>query len=264
MAWRAYILVFLLAVPGPLFASEVLRVGKDALNFAITHDDSRQWKAKDRVCVLQRAREVACGVVVKVAVKGAIVRLDQPNYDILAGDRVVSKYQAVPGGQSAAAPLINSVPEAEDSDTHFANVALGGVAGTNFFYPVVNFQVAVAPTISLGLTGLFFNYSNELNTLLAFGGMATVNYYSQEYFRGLWVQLGGGIAAISVSGASPPESATAFAGLATVGWRGYWDLGFNIGVGAGLQYLGDPAFQNTVLTSAGIKPIVVLDVGLSF
>jgi hypothetical protein len=264
MAWQAPILVFVFLFSGQLFASEVLRVGKDAFNFAITHDDSRQWKVKDRVCVLQRAREIACGSVVKVAVKGAIVRLDQPNYDILAGDRVVSKYQAEPSGKSAAAPLIDSVPESEESEWHVLNVALGGVAGTNFFYPVVNFQVAVVPTVSLGLTGFFFNYSNELNTLLAFGGMATVNYYSQEYFRGFWVQLGGGLAAISVSGASPPESATTFAGLATVGWRGYWDLGFNIGVGAGLQLIGDPALQNTVLTSAGLKPIVVLDIGLSF
>jgi hypothetical protein len=269
MARSIPILVFI-AIVSPLLSlgAEVLRVGKDSQSIAITHDETRKWTARDRVCVLQRAREIVCGTVTKVASKGAIVKMDQPNYDVLAGDKVISKFQ--PSGVTAApvarssAPLMNSVPDSGESEIHRVNIAAGVSVGTSFFYPSLNVQFAVAPTIAVGLGGLFFAYSNDLNSLTAFGGMGNLNYYSQEYFRGLWIQVAGGALMLSASGSGISESATSFLGLATVGWRGYWDLGFNIGVGAGLQYISDPGFLNIVTTSSGFKPLIVLDVGISF
>jgi hypothetical protein len=271
--------ILLLAVCSGAHAAEVLRVGKDMTNIAVSHDTNRTWSVNDRVCILQHAREVGCGVVLKTTGKGAIVRLDAPSYDILAGDRVVSKFQspaavaapvqkqrAVQQQAPQGAPLMNSVGDNAESEIHNFNFSGGVGVGTSFFYPTISAQIAVAPTIAIGFTGTFFTYSNSSlvnTTLMAFGGMATVNYYSQEYFRGLWVQAGGGVTFFSVNGTYGSESASSLTGIATVGWRGYWDLGLNIGVGAGFQYTSTPVFNSITVNAAGFQPLLVLDVGFS-
>jgi len=266
---RIFILMGMI-VSASLHAAEVLRVGKDSTNIAISHDAVRQWNPQDRVCILQRAREVACGVVVKSTSKGAIVRLDQPNYDVTAGDKVMSKF--TPGGvtgvpsapKTQGAPLLNSVSDSADSEVHLFNVTGGVNVGTSFFYPVLGFQMAVYPTISVGVTGFFLTASQDPVYLTAFGGYATVSYYSQEYFRGLWVQGGIGVTAFSITGGLEDESAAALTGLVTAGWRGYWDLGLNIGAGVGLQYMFDPEFTTIEATSTGIKPMITVDIGFNF
>jgi hypothetical protein len=284
MAIRLSILAFALLALGAN-AAEVLRVGKDMTNIAVSHDGSRTWSPKDRVCVLQRAREVGCGTVIKTTTKGAIVRLDAPSNDILAGDKVISKFQSpapayAPPAQNgarqqasvapASAPLMNSVGDSAESEIHSFNLAGGVGVGTSFFYPSLSVQYAVSPTIALGITGFFLTASDvsTTTTLTQLGGVATVNYYSQEYFRGLWVQAGAGLAMFTASGFATgsfaSESYTSFVGLATVGWRGYWDLGLNIGVGAGFQYTSQPVLTSIVVNAAGFQPMLVLDVGFSF
>lgn len=81
---------------GVALGAEVKRVGKDNKNIAISHDETRHWQAPDRVCILQQAKEIACGVVVKSAAKGAIVRLDRPSFDVLVGDKVTIKLPKLP------------------------------------------------------------------------------------------------------------------------------------------------------------------------
>ncbi len=280
MGTRLFILAFTL-VAVAANAADVLRVGKDMTNIAVSHDENRTWSPKDRVCVLQHAREVGCGTVVKTTTKGAIVRLDSPSYDILTGDKVISKFQAaapayVPPAQGGirkqasqpapSAPLMNSVGDSAESEIHSFNLSAGVGAGTSFFYPTLSAQYAIAPTLAVGITGAFLTAydASSFSTLMEFGGLLTLNYYSQEYFRGLWVQGGAGVMIFSASGNYPTEGYSSFTGLATVGWRGYWDLGLNIGVGAGFQYTSSPTFTYINVTSAGFQPLLVLDIGFSF
>lgn len=262
---RAQILTAVLLICAGARASEVLRVGKDMTNIAVTHDPTRQWMPKDRVCILQRAREVVCGVVVRSTAKGAIVRLDTANYDVVAGDKVMGKFQATPEpSKSGGTTLLNSVGNNPDSEVHLFNVTGGVNVGTSFFYPVVSFALAVAPNWSLGISGMFLTASSDPVYLTAFGGYATVNYYSQEYFRGLWIQAGAGMTFFSVTDGVQDESTASFTGIITGGWRGYWDLGLNIGVGAGLQYISTPDLLLISPNASGIRPMIVVDVGFNF
>lgn len=263
--------LLLLFAAGPVRAAEVLKVGKDSTNLAISHDGTRSWVVKDRVCVLQRAREIACGVVMKSAGKGAIVRLDAPNYDIAAGDKVISKFgmRAPTAVEPNNAVLLNSVPQDSDSEAHLFNVAAGVNVGTSFFYPVLNFNVAVTPNLAVGLSGTFLQATTDPFTLTGIGGYVGLNYYSFEYFRGFWVQVAGGIMGFSVNGdplvpSDPGESSTSLLGFATVGWRGYWDLGINVGVAAGLQYIADPNFTSITASASGFRPMILVDLGFNF
>ncbi len=263
---RTQILIAMLFLAAGARAAEVLRVGKDMTSLAVSHDPKRQWGLKDRVCVLQRAREVVCGAIVKSTAKGAIVRLDSANFDVVVGDKVISKLSGPPLEPTSpkGTVLLNSVESHSERDPRIFNVTAGANVSTSFFYPAVGFAIALAPNWSLGLTGLFLTASSAAVSLTAFGGYATLSFYSQETFSGLWVQGGGGMAYFMATGGVPNESAASFLGLATLGWRFNWDAGWNLGVGAGAQYIIEPQFTTIAATAAGLKPILVLDIGFHF
>lgn len=249
-----------------LHAAAVLRVGKDMTNIAISHDPARKWAMGERVCILQRFQEIACGVIVKVVPQGAVVRLSAPSNDVMAGDKAVGKPQtgAAPAQQKLVAPLMDSVPDSQESGMHSFNLSGGVAVGTSFFYPTLSAQLTVAPTIAVGINTFFLSAPSSIYTLLAFGGAATVNYYAHEYFRGLWVQVAAGLGHFRLSDGVTTETATVFTSSTTVGWRGYWDLGLNIGAGAGLQFWGSPSFTSGTVTASGFQPFLCVDIGISF
>lgn len=280
--------------------ARVLRIGSSQTNIAVSHPDTAPWILRDRVCVVQLRSTIACGRVMKVTTKGVIVKLDAPSADVIAGDSVVAESQTMGGGAGAPASgnlaansrgepqtsqqvprvenhvrrpsqitppkaqLLDSVRKHPQSDDFNFNLSAGTSISFSFFYPTVNFQYAFAPEWAIGLMpmGLFAGATGA--SLTGFGGYATLNYYSQKYFRGLWVQGGLGSLYFTVTGPTVSESANALAAIGTVGWRGYWDLGLNIGVGAGVQYIQNPAFTTITVESAGVLPLVILDVGINF
>lgn len=267
---------FLLLTSVPSHAAEILRIGKDSQSFAVSHDEKRTWQAQDRACVLQRAQEIACGVITKTTSKGAILRIEAPNYDVVAGDKVIGKrgplaaLPAAPADENAqparkpTAVLMNSVAATEESDVHYFNVTAGAGIGTSFFYPTLSLQAAVTPYLALGISGMFLSSSTAPVTLTAFGGSGVVAFYSQEYFRGLWIQGSAGLTAFTVRGGIQDEDATAFTGSLMIGWRGYWDLGLNIGAAVGVSYFADPGFVTISTAAAGLRPAVTIDVGYNF
>ncbi|MBY0369315.1 hypothetical protein K2X33_01430 [bacterium] len=258
--------IFVFGLSLPAWGAEVLRIGKDSQSFAVTHDEKRTWQAQDRVCFLQRAQEIACGVVTKSTSKGAIVRLEAPNYDVVVGDKAIGKRIAaiVTSKREPTAVLLNSVADSADSDVHYFNVTLGAGLGTSFFYPQMGFQVAITPNLAIGASGTFLSAANAPVNLMAIGGSGTIAFYSQEYFRGLWIQASGGLTSISVRGGVQDEDATCFTGSFMVGWRAYWDFGFNIGAAAGVNYLADPNFTTITTSASGIHPAVNIDLGFNF
>lgn len=257
---RNLALFFLLFVSTRVECAQVLRVGSSQKILAISHEDFRQFRVRDYVCVTQDGRDVACGTVLKVTPKAAIVKLDSRSQDVARGDRV----RLAPSGRKPAMALLDSVGMDESSGIFHNNLSGGISAGINFFFPTVNYQHTVSSEIALGVLPTFFAVSVNDTSVKALGGYLTGNYYGNEYFRGMWIQGGPGLFYFDTVSGEIQESGTAFAFLATAGWRGYWDLGFNIGVAAGFQYIQEPNIGVVEIRSSGFQPLVVLDVGFNF
>lgn len=168
------------------------------------------------------------------------------------------------GERRPAAKLLTSYDKVEGVSNPDWNLSLGISAGFSFFFPMIHFQRRVSPYLSFGLMPLYFSTSGGSSKIGAVGGMVTFNYYGNEYFRGFWGQLGVGAYRFNATTATTEQSATSLSLLGTVGWRGYWDLGLNVGVGAGVQYVANPGFSGVTLNSVDFQPVFVLDVGISF
>lgn len=246
--------------PSLALSAQVLRVGSSQKIIAISHEEFRQFAVKDNVCVVQAGREVACGSVIKTSPKGAIVRLDTKSADVSRGDQV----RLTPSARKPAMAIFDSVAADEQSKELYYNISGGISAGINFFFPMLNFQRGIGPSSALGLVPIYFKFSSNDTTVGAIGGYFTFNYYGADFFRGLWVQAGPGLFMFSSRTGELEESAASLAGMATVGWRGYWDLGLNIGVGAGFQYVQEPQITSVEVRSSNLQPLVILDLGFSF
>ncbi len=74
----------------PAIASVVLKVNPKGSYAAISHDvGGDKWALDDRVCAVRGEEEIACGVVIKVGPRGAIVKIDKGDFNrIRIGDDV--------------------------------------------------------------------------------------------------------------------------------------------------------------------------------
>src|SRR4051794_7538510 len=80
--------ILLLLIAFPASGAEVLRVGRDHQNIAVTHPEPKRWEVDDRICIYHGKTRVICGNIFKVTPKGAIAKLEASNADVLAGDEV--------------------------------------------------------------------------------------------------------------------------------------------------------------------------------
>ena len=251
-------------------AAELLRIGKDNVNIAVSHDAARQWAPRDRACVLQHGREIACGTVVKVSPKGAIVRLDAANYDVLAGDRVTGKGKAQGRDMSSVeTPAMNSVATHAADEALTLDLSVGAFMGLSFVAPSISLAYAFNPHWAVGISGFFFSKTSATNTntsTSSMGGLASIHYYSAGTFRGIWGQVGAGMTTFSTSTSGTlNESGAALFGLGTVGYRHHFSQGLNVGGGVGGQFYLDPGFATEgAIDSMGFAPIATLDVSWNF
>lgn len=264
-------------------SSKVIRVGSSQSGIAVSHPTGSQWIIQDRVCVIQIHNPIGCGKVLKTTNKGAIVKLDAPNSDIVAGDSVVPESQASsPPPKTVEAPmtvtkhkksqnrptlLLDSMKKNGVSENYLYNFSAGANFSFSFFYPTVTFEYLFHPQFSIGITPMVLFAKNSGVNLMGWGGFLDLNYYHQGNFRGIWLRGAAGYINFAVSSSTNPnitESAGSMMGLATIGWRGYWDLGLNIGVSAGGQYIQDPHLITISVDSAGIQPVLTLDVGFNW
>ena len=274
---RLVLLAILFTVP--TIGAEVYQVGTSGTMISITHEVGKKWKENDGVCVIQGWREIVCGVVIKVTDKLAIVKLKNQNNEISRGDKVrfeptaavntraVAPVAAATPAQpdrKPAAKLLQSVTKDDVLKQETYCLSGGFSVGNGFYFPLIHFERMVAPKISVGVMPVYFNVSGEGGSLSSFGGLLTGNYYSLDSFHGLWVSAGGGVHFLSSTVGAIEQQSTSPVFIGTVGWRGSWDLGLNVGVAAGLQYLKDPGFTNMKLSGAGIQPLVLLDLGFAF
>lgn len=269
------------------FAAEVVQIGNSNSVAAVSHDPFRRWEMGDSVCVYQGGRELSCGNIVKVTDSAGILRLQSPNSMVKKGlivrlsksavakplpaETSFNTFEKRPNPNTPYTPqrkpsalLLQSVPKEKEASNLYHNLSGGFSVGNGFYFPLIHFQRAVNPQIALGIMPSYFSVATGSGTLSALALTATANYYGHDFFRGLWLQGGLGASFLSTTNAGVEQQATSFMTILTVGWRGYWDLGLNIGVCGGIQYLNDPNFNNVRLSGSGLQPLALIDVGINF
>jgi Outer membrane protein beta-barrel domain len=82
--------VFLSLVSIATFGSEVIKISKDKLSMAVSHNKDSQWRVGEQVCVTSSRGQRICGRVSKVKKAGAICKMKEPLKGVYEGDEVDS------------------------------------------------------------------------------------------------------------------------------------------------------------------------------
>lgn len=86
---KIFILFFLTAPI--LFAAEVIKISKNKMDMAISHEFGKEWEVGNTICVESKAGNRVCGEVVKVKKAGAICKMKSPLDGVAPGDEVVAE-----------------------------------------------------------------------------------------------------------------------------------------------------------------------------
>ncbi len=217
---------------------------------------------RQSVCVYERKQLVGCGVVQTQSIDVLAVRVAKVNY-LPERDTKVSVQLQVRKVSS-----VEEETEVINTTAHPKYVTLdaGIEAGTNYYYPALHFQYAFSRDFSMGVQGMYASYSNGGNAITGYGGYVTATYYyTHPAFRGVMFEGGVGIVNVKAAAGLLTQQSSALSAKASVGWRGraLWDLGLDIGVAAGLQYIGG---DTSVLDISfhGVLPMLTAYIGYSF
>jgi len=235
---KIWIFSLLLATVG--FAAEVLEIGKNPRQLAITQShDTRSFVPRDYLCVWHGDEEIACGVVIEVQTNGAILRLDYAKETVRKGDRVFFAGSRHPAFTSRAEEsVIEAVEPARYKKKYPFDITGGMLLSQAYTHPLIHFQGQVATHWAVGLAAQFVSANSPVASAKGQGGMLTVNYYGSRYFRGLWLQGAGGL--FFLKPYSDGSLVTLPSGLATVGARLGIYKRLNFGIGVGAQYIQSP------------------------
>jgi len=217
---------------------------------------------EEPVCIYAGTTLMGCGRVSAISSSAASVSMDEMKMQPYAGTEVSMKSSR--RSPSSTADVSETFNKNQASKT--LGLALGITAGTKYFYPNAHIQLVVSRDWTVGLMPMFANYSANSNSVSGYGGYLTVSYYhTHSALRGL--EFEGGIGYFSIKGVAGAieETGSGLGGKATVGWRGkaLWDLGLDLGVAGGLQYLN---IQTATLETSfnGLLPMITAYVGYSF
>ncbi|MCB9255178.1 MAG: hypothetical protein H6617_10890 [Bdellovibrionaceae bacterium] len=78
----------LLVLSLPLFAAEVLKLGKKGKFAVISHGENVPWEVEDNICFYRGAVEIACGRVVRANSKAAVMKIVTQREAPKVGDEV--------------------------------------------------------------------------------------------------------------------------------------------------------------------------------
>jgi hypothetical protein len=245
-----------------LLGAEVLRVSSNSQMIAITQEVNRPWQINDRICVIQNGSKVDCGVVIKTKEKYSIVKLKNGSSLIGRGDQVILENR-----QNKPSLLISAEPlpvESNSEKTPFHLLSLGGTLGPGVFYPDLHFQRIIEPELAVGFMPAYINITSSAQTLSSVSLLATANYYPKEFYRKWWIHGAMGLAFMSTQTGTVQQQSAAFQALLAGGYRFKLDVGINVGVAVGFQYIHDPNFVGLTLNGVGLKPVILLDAGVNF
>lgn len=128
-----------------------------------------------------------------------------------------------------------------------------------------HFQIAVAPTIFLGVLPGFARYEQDYARVSAMSTFLTLESYpGGRPFRGLSLLIGAGAYAFRLDYTGLSESLWAPAGIALVGWRFLFADGLHAGFGAGAQAMAWASSELLELKVNGVLPVFRFDFGIAF
>lgn len=268
MLTRSFLLLSLLIQSS--FASTFQSYNSSNRQMTLDEVPSRSLKIQQRICVYKKEGLVGCGRVNELYANSAILIMDN---DVTPPVRT-SYVQLKAMVASEKANIDKTVPSSTEEVTNTygsasarsVSISAGMNAGLNYYYPSLHLQVAISRSFSLGLSPMYGSYKNDGNEVTGYGGYFTIGYYHTHWvFRGLEFEGGIGIFDITAKNPTIEASTSAVAGKFTVGWRGrgLWDLGLDLGVAGGLQYIHHS--QDVIDVSLkDVVPLLSAYIGYSF
>lgn len=245
-------------------AAEVLEVGKNSRQLAISQSkDTRSFAPRDYLCVWHSDEPVACGTVIEVLAKGAVLRLDYAKEPVRKGDKV---YFAGTRHPAFATTEEEKVIEAEEAPKPWKrkypfDLTAGLQLTSGYTFPMLLFQGLVSPHWTVGLGAQYVSQGTGVGNAKGYGAMLTANYYGSRYFRGIWLQMGAGLLFVSpFAGGTTVSVAT---GLATLGVRFKVVGKMNLGIGVGAQYISQSSTSIRIPGTA-IQAMGTADLGFNF
>lgn len=240
---------------------QVLSVDQHNKLVTVTYDPKMRWAPRDSLCLFTQQKTTVCGTISTASQNELQIQAKDGEINFERGAWVTLRRLNRSNASLSSTELIE---QQTDSKTH--DIAIGIATGFNYFFPTLHLQQAVDKNISIGLMPLFVDYSVDTSNVTAWGAFATVSYYYTHFpFRGFYGTLGGGFYDIHASVGSSSESHTQGAAQATISWRGRasWELGLDIGVSAGVQYVFP--VQRTLTTDfSGLLPLLMVSLGYPF
>jgi hypothetical protein len=240
---------------------QVLSVDEHHKQVDVSYDPKMRWAPNDGLCIFDSNRSSICGTVT-VATKDTLkIEINDGEVRFQRGAWVVLRKLSRPLASLNSSELLE---QSEERKTH--DVALGVATGFNYFFPTLQLQQALNKDFSIGIMPLYVNYSTDGSSVTAFGGFATASYYYTHFpFRGFYGQIGAGFYSINATVGSSSESHGQPAFLGTLNWRGRasWELGLDIGVSLGLQYVV-PVARTLTNDFSGVLPLLMVSLGLPF
>jgi len=223
--------------------------------------DGKQLEIQQSVCIYEADQLVGCGTVAGLTAHAASVQMASINrLPVEEALVTVTKQSRTPTSTGQVADTYNSLPK------QTLSIGLGITTGFNYYYPDLTVQLALGRDISIGIEPMYASYSHADSSVSAYGGYLTgTYYYTHAAFRGFMFEGGVGLFHINAAATGVASSQTSFGGKLTAGWRGraLWDLGLDIGVEAGLQYVSTNT-TNLDISFSGVMPLISAYVGYSF
>lgn len=214
------------------------------------------WNLETAACVYRDKEKIACGIIVQKAGKGVVLRvLDQTKVARL-GDNVRSE------GFRRGPASISGLEDTASLKTAKRIIVGGAHVGLKATLYNVHFQGLISDHVSLGLQPGLFTFNDTGVRVTSFGAVFSAHYYSKGPFEGLWLQGASGFYAFRAESGDVLETSYSPAIIATVGWRGMWELGMTIGLGLGAQYIANPQRSSVTIPFSAIQPVFAMDIGL--
>ena len=260
MSSRFHIFALMLLSLPAFGSSKVLKLSKTGVIAVISQDAANPWTEGDRACAIREKKVLSCGPVLKATAKGAVMGFEVAA-DVKPGDLILRSRRtpaSLPDGSSEA-----EVTRKPKERGQALQIALGGNIGTSFAYPTLRLGLALGQHFSLAVSPLFFSAADGEDSVSIFGGLLSANYCTKTAFQGFWFQAAAGLNYYGFKLSGTAGSRQGISAVGTVGYR--LGLGaFNVGLGVGAQYAGNPNLVGVNLTSIGFKPMATLDLGLAF
>ncbi len=178
----------------------------------------------------------------------------------LEADDKSKEPRSISGKEDLLTEMDPSIQETQNGSDRHANIT-GGLMN---LFPEVQYQTAINNHFAPGFIAMYMNSSMGNGMVKGFGMYGTATYYDKEPFQGWWAQAGLGILSLKGNADATPVSFSSLAVLTNAGWRWKWSSGWNVGVGAGFQFLTNSHPANSSLSFSSVLPTLNVDVGFNF